>query len=107
MLGAARSYLFLSMEKEWKRLEKHEHPTTAERANAWLSHVNIGRASRDIIRMLYELLGSTSIFSERTPLDRALRDAETFCQHIVLQRKTLEMAGAMLLGVEGQSVPLI
>jgi hypothetical protein len=36
-----------------------------------------------------------------------LRDAETFCQHIVLQRKTLEMAGAMLLGVEGQSVPLI
>jgi alkylation response protein AidB-like acyl-CoA dehydrogenase len=46
MLGAARSYLFLSMEKEWKRLEKHEQPTTAERANAWLSRVNVGQASR-------------------------------------------------------------
>jgi hypothetical protein len=53
------------MEKEWKRLEKHEQPTTAERANAWLSRVNVGQASRDIIRMLYgELLGSTSIYSE-------------------------------------------
>jgi len=107
MLGAARSYLFLSMEREWKRLEKHEQPTIAERADSWLSRVNAAQAAREIVRMLYDLLGSTSIYSERSPLDRALRDAETFCQHIVLQRKTLEMAGAMLLEAEGPSFPFI
>src|SRR5215469_2155715 len=96
MLGAARSYVFIAIEREWKRLEKNEQPAIRERADAWLSRVNVAQAAREIIRMLYDALGSASIYSERSPLDRALRDAETVCQHIVMQRKTLSMAGAML-----------
>jgi hypothetical protein len=42
-----------------------------------------------------------------SPLDRALRDAETVCQHIVLQRKTLGMAGAMLLEADTPLIPYI
>jgi hypothetical protein len=57
--------------------------------------------------MLYDAMGSASIYSERSPLDRALRDAETVCQHIVMQRKTLAMAGAMLLEADTPLLPYI
>jgi indole-3-acetate monooxygenase len=107
MLGAARSYVFIAIEREWKRLENNEQPTIRERADAWLSRVNAAQAAREIIRMLYDALGSVSIYSERSPLDRALRDAETVCQHIVMQRKTLAMAGAMLLEADTPLLPYI
>jgi indole-3-acetate monooxygenase len=107
MLGAARAYVFSAMEREWARLEKNEQPNVRERADAWLSRVNAAQAARDIIRMLYDAVGSAAIYSERSPLDRALRDAETFCQHIVSQRKTLEMIGAMLLNADTPVLPYV
>lgn len=107
MLGAARSYVFFAMEREWARLENNEQPTVRERADAWLSRVNAAQAARDIIRMLYDAVGAAAIYTERSPLDRALRDAETFCQHIVAQRKTLEMVGAMLLKADTPLLPYV
>ncbi len=106
-LGAARAYVFDSMDREWARLEHNEQPTVRERADAWLSRVNAAQSARDIIRMLYDAVGSAAIYSERGPLDRALRDAETFCQHIVAQRKTLEMIGGMLLGADTFLLPYV
>jgi indole-3-acetate monooxygenase len=107
ILGAARSYVFSAMEREWARLEKNETPSVRERADAWLSRVNAAQAARDIIRMLYDAAGSAAIYSDRSPPDRALRDAETFCQHIVAQRKTLAMVGAMLLNADTPILPYI
>lgn len=47
-LGSARSYVFLAMEREWKRLENDEQPTIRERADAWLSRVNAAQSAREI-----------------------------------------------------------
>jgi alkylation response protein AidB-like acyl-CoA dehydrogenase len=107
LLGAARSYVFVAMEREWARLDSNEQPTVRERTDSWLSRVNAAQAAREIVRMLYDALGSASIYSERSPLDRALRDAETVCQHIVMQQKTLAMAGAMLLEADTPVLPYI
>jgi len=107
MLGAARAYVFSAMDREWGRLERDEQPTIRERADAWLSRVNATQSARDIIRMLYDAVGSAAIYSERTMLDRALRDAETFCQHLVMQRKSLEMIGGMLLGADAPLLPYV
>jgi indole-3-acetate monooxygenase len=106
-LGAARSYVFVAMDREWARLESNDQPTIQERTDSWLSRVNAAQAAREIIRMLYDALGSASIYSEQSPLDRALRDAETVCQHIVMQHKTLAMAGAMLLEADTPVLPYI
>lgn len=97
LLGAARSYSFTSIERHWKRLEKNETPTMQERADIWLSNINVCQSSRQIIRMLFDTLGGSAIYSHKSALDRALRDAETWCQHIIGQRRTLEMVGAMML----------
>ena len=76
-LGAARAYVFSAMDREWARLESHEEPTVRERADAWLSRVNAAQTARDIIRMLYDAVGSGSDLLRTSLLDRALRDAET------------------------------
>jgi alkylation response protein AidB-like acyl-CoA dehydrogenase len=97
MLGAARSYLFASIERQWKKLEKNEEPTEKERADVMLSNINAFQSARQIIRMLFDAVGSSAIYAKKSPFDRALRDAETWCQHVIGQRRTLENVGALLL----------
>ncbi len=106
-LGAARSYVFSAAEREWKRLEKSEQPTERERADSWLSRVNAARTARDVIRMLFDAMGASAIYANRSPLDRALRDAETWCQHVLIQSRTLEHVGAMLLKSDAAAYPFL
>jgi indole-3-acetate monooxygenase len=97
ILGAARSFVFFSAERMWRRLEQDEPATERERAEVYLSYINAARSARDVIRMLFDAVGSSAIYVKRTPFDRWLRDAETWCQHILVQRKTLESVGGLLL----------
>jgi len=97
ILGAARSYVFSALYSNWERLEKKERPTEQERADLWLSRVNVCHSARQVIRMLYDAVGGSAIYAQKGPFDRALRDADTWCQHLVVQRRTLEGVGAMLL----------
>ena len=78
-----------------------EAPTEKERADAWLSRINAAHAARDVIRMLYDAVGGSAIYAQNNPLDLALRDAETWCQHLAVQRRTLEWVGALLLKSDG------
>jgi alkylation response protein AidB-like acyl-CoA dehydrogenase len=101
ILGAARSYVFSAMEREWKRIEHRQAPTDNERADASLSRINVAQSARKVIRMLYDAVGGSAIYLNRSPLDLALRDAETWCQHLAVQRRTLEWVGRLLLKSDG------
>jgi len=46
-------------------------------------------------------LGGSAIYSKKRPLDLALRDAETWSQHLAVQRRTLEWVGGLLLKSDG------
>ena len=108
ILGAARSYVFSATEREWKRLEMNEQPTERERADVWLCRVHVAHAAREVIRMLYDAVGGSAIYSRKGPFDRALRDAETWCQHVVVQPRTLfDAIGAMLLKTGGSPFPFL
>jgi alkylation response protein AidB-like acyl-CoA dehydrogenase len=107
ILGAARSYVFSATEREWERLESREPLTDGERADVWLCRVNVAHAARKIIRMLYDAVGGSAIYARKGPFDRALRDAETWCQHVVVQRRTLEHIGARLLKTGGSPFPFL
>jgi alkylation response protein AidB-like acyl-CoA dehydrogenase len=101
ILSSARSYVFSAVEQEWKKLEKNEPLTEKERADAWLSRINVAQSAREVIRMLYDAVGGSAIYSKKSPLDLALRDAETWCQHLAFQRRTLEWVGGLLLKSDG------
>ena len=103
-LGAARSYVFKSLETQWQRLLKHEPFTDQERADVWLSRLNAFQSARDICQLLYDTIGENAVYTRRNRIDRALRDTATMCQHIVGQRKGLEDVGALFLGLDEQNM---
>ena len=65
------------------------------------TRINVGQAAREVIRMLYDAVGGSAIYSKKNPFDLALRDAETWCQHLAVQRRTLEWVGGLLLKSDG------
>lgn len=98
--GACRSYLYDALGRQWAMLEKDQKLTREVRADVWLSRVNVFRSTREIILDLYDLVGGSAIRKGKTPLDNALRDSITWCQHVVGKESGLEAAGKLLLNNE-------
>jgi len=101
-LGAARSYVFATLENQWRKIERDEPLTAAERADLWFSRLNAFQSARRIVRDLYDTVGGNAIYTGKHTLDRALRDMETMCQHIVGQRRELATVGGLLLNPEDE-----
>lgn len=97
-LGSARAYVYASLDRQWERLSAGEPLTTDERIAVSLSRYQAFRAGRDIISRLSDMVGGSSVYVQRTPLERYLRDLTTACQHAVAQEENLEFAGELLLG---------
>jgi alkylation response protein AidB-like acyl-CoA dehydrogenase len=95
------------LEGHWKRLKANERLTERERADIVLSRINSAQAARRVIRMLFDTVGGSAIYSARGPFDRALRDIETLCQHLGVQRRVLEHVGAMLLKSDAAPFPFL
>ncbi len=51
------------------------------------------------MQSLFDLIGGEAVYT-RNPFERHLRDVNTACQHVVAQEKTLQTAGALMLGAE-------
>ena len=98
LLGSARSYVFNSLETQWRKIEQDEPLTPEERADVWLSRTNAFQAGRKVVSLLYDTVGGAAVYSEKSPFDRHLRDLQTACQHIAGQTKGWEAVGALLLG---------
>ena len=95
--GAARAYLMHSVSELWQKLEAGETPSEKLRADICLSRVNVFRETRGIITDLYDLVGGPAIRKGKTPLDKAVRDAQTWCQHVVGKESSITASGNLLL----------
>ncbi len=102
ILGAARAYLFTTLENQWGKIERDEPLTVGERADLWFSRLNAFQSARRVVRELYDTVGGTAIYAQKHTLDRALRDMDTMCQHLVGQRRELSTVGGLLLDPEDE-----
>jgi alkylation response protein AidB-like acyl-CoA dehydrogenase len=107
ILGAARAYVYSSLERHWKRLDTREKLTQRESIDMTLARINSAHAAREVIRMLYDVVGGNAIYAQRGPFDRALRDIETLCQHFAVQRRLLEHLGALMLKADAPPLPYL
>ncbi|HVW35322.1 MAG TPA: acyl-CoA dehydrogenase family protein [Acidimicrobiia bacterium] len=98
MVGAVRSYTYDQLRSLWATLERGDLPTPDQRAALAGSYAHTFQTCRAAVTLLYEEMGSLSVY-RRCPLDRHLRDLLTVSQHLLGQTRTLEMAGAMWLGL--------
>ncbi len=98
ILGAARSFVFSSLESQWTKLERGDPLTEKDRADVWLSRLNAFQSARAVVQKLYDTVGGSAVYAQKGPFDRAMRDTMTMCQHIAGQHKGAETCGALLLG---------
>jgi len=98
-LGAARAFVYSTLEDIWATLNQGDKPTAQQRANYRLMITYSHQAAKDLISKLYDLAATSSIF--RTGhLDRDMRDIMTACQHRVVHSNMYSPAGRLLLGLD-------
>ncbi len=107
LLAAARSYVFTSLERQWEKIDRGLPLTPEDRADAALSRTHAFQTGRKVVSILYDTIGGSAIYSQKSPFDRHMRDMQTACQHIVAQTKGWEGIGGLLLGAEGDVHPLL
>jgi indole-3-acetate monooxygenase len=97
-LGAARSYVYSTLEELWATLSAGERPSGRQHAQYRLMITYSHQAAKQVISTLYDLAATSSIFRTNR-LERDMRDILTACQHRVVHPKMYRPAGRLLLGL--------
>ncbi|MFF7702107.1 acyl-CoA dehydrogenase family protein [Streptomyces lydicus] len=95
LIGAADAYVYSTLENIWAAQTAGRAP---ERGTAALARQFAHRACREAVQLLYDTVGSVSVYTERTPLDRCLRDLITASRHVASSEKILDGVGDLRLG---------
>jgi indole-3-acetate monooxygenase len=98
-LGAARAFVYSTLEDLWATLSQGDKPTVRQRANYRLMITYSHQAAKHLISKLYDLAATSSIF-RTSRLERDMRDIITACQHRVVHLKMYRPAGRLLLGLD-------
>jgi indole-3-acetate monooxygenase len=102
-VASARAYVVDAIGSVWETTAVGDEPSPRQRASLRLAMTNAGHAVRDAVTRCYDLAGTTAIQSS-CPLDGLLRDINTADQHLVLNQRTYEAIGRVLLGVESSGL---
>jgi indole-3-acetate monooxygenase len=98
-LGAARAFVYGTLEELWATLIQGNKPTVRQRASYRLMITYSHQAAKQVISKLYDLATTSSIFRSGR-LDRDMRDIVTACQHRVVHLNMYRPAGRLLLGLD-------
>jgi alkylation response protein AidB-like acyl-CoA dehydrogenase len=102
-LGAARAYVYATLEDLWAALCGGSKPSPEQRAYYRMMITYAHDAAKRIIQTLYDTAATSSIFRSGR-LDRDLRDIMTACQHRVVHLRMYRPAGRLLLGLESEEM---
>jgi alkylation response protein AidB-like acyl-CoA dehydrogenase len=105
MLGAARAYVYETLDRIWEALQREGHLSHELRLHLALSRVNAFQMARDVAQGMMDTTGSSAIYT-RSPLDRLLRDAITMRTHLAVQDRLMEQIAALAVG-EDPPVPFL
>jgi alkylation response protein AidB-like acyl-CoA dehydrogenase len=95
---AARAFTYEMIDRLWDEARNRGQVSSESRRIMMQSLTFSFRTARSVTQSMYDLVGTTAIFSTRSPLDRLLRDAITMSQHLLISDGFLEMVGGVMLG---------
>ena len=96
-LGAARSFLYGTVEDMWQTVSAGRAPTGRQLALGRIAAMNAAETGAAVTRTANALAGGSSIYS-KSSLQRHARDAEAVTHHFTVAPHTWEEAGRVLLG---------
>jgi alkylation response protein AidB-like acyl-CoA dehydrogenase len=95
LVEASRAYVHRTLDDAWDALLTGGEPRAGDAA---LARQFAFESCREAVQLLYDTVGAASIYAERTPLDRHLRDLVTASQHVTAQERMREWIGELRLG---------
>ena len=102
-IGACRAYALSAADAAWQEVCETGEISEVNRAQLRLAITFVHRESVKIVEQLYSIAGSSSLYTERSTLDRRLRDMHAMNQHVVLGASNYAVAGRVLLGLKPQA----
>jgi indole-3-acetate monooxygenase len=96
-LGAARSFLHMTLTDVWSRLLVSGVLEVADRVAVRLAATHATQEAKQVVDAAYELAGSTAIFANK-PFERRFRDQHAVTQQLQARPAHYETVGRFLLG---------
>jgi indole-3-acetate monooxygenase len=81
-------------------LVDRQKPSPVQQARFITAYAHVVEECAAAVQLVYKASGGTAVY-QTGALDRCLRDVLTMNQHVVGSLRTYEMAGRLLLGLEG------
>ena len=99
-IGACRAYALSAADTAWQEVCATGSMSDRNRAQLRLAITYVHQECLRVMEQLYAIAGSTALYTERSTLDRRLRDMHAMNQHVVLGASNYAAAGRVLLGEE-------
>jgi len=96
LLGAARAYVYDTVNRLWNEVERGDVSMRARR-DVGLARIHAHRVACEVVQLMFDTAGPAAVYAS-SPLDRLLRDAVTINQHLLFNDGVLEQLGQMALG---------
>jgi alkylation response protein AidB-like acyl-CoA dehydrogenase len=96
LLGAARAYVYDTVNRLWNEVERGAVSMRARR-DVGLARIHAHRVTCEVVQLMFDTAGPAAVYAS-SPLDRLLRDAVTINQHLLFNDGVLEQLGQMALG---------
>ncbi len=98
-IGAARAYALSAADTAWREVCATGELSDRNRAGLRLAITYIHQECLAVVERLYAIAGSAALYTERSTLDRRLRDMHAMNQHVVIGVANYAVAGRVLLGL--------
>ncbi len=102
-IAACRAYALSASDAAWQEVCETGEMSDANRVNLRLAITHVHQESQNVVERLYAVAGSTALYTERSTLDRRLRDIHAMNQHVVLGASNYAAAARVLLGDEARA----
>jgi indole-3-acetate monooxygenase len=97
-LGAARAYLYQSLQETWNEAEKGRVIDMPHKIKVQLAATHASTAAAEAVDLVHAVAGTTGIREEHR-FERYFRDIHTISQHGFISASRFESVGQLLLGV--------
>jgi alkylation response protein AidB-like acyl-CoA dehydrogenase len=97
LLGAARAYVYETVQRLWDEVGDRGEATMEARRDVGLARIHAHRMACQVAQLTFDTAGPAAVYAS-SPLDRLLRDAVTINQPLLFNDGVLEELGAMILG---------
>ena len=98
-IGAARAYALSAADAAWREVCATGDMSDRNRAGLRLAITYTHQECLAVVEQLYAIAGSAALYTERSTLDRRLRDMHAMNQHVVIGVANYAVAGRVLLGL--------